>query len=47
MTSADWLVMSADDVAVMTSPRANISRRNLARDDAWRHVTDPGNAWSA
>ena len=46
---------SADDVAVMTSPRADVSKRNLARDSAWmrvgardgawRHVKDPGNAW--
>ena len=31
-------MMSADDVAVMTSPRADISKRNLARDSAWRLV---------
>ena len=47
MTSADWLVTSANDVAVMMSPRANVSRRNLARDGAWRCVTDPSDAWSA
>ena len=29
---------SADEVAVMTSPRADISKRNLARDSAWRLV---------
>ena len=33
--SADWLVTSADDVAVMMSPRADISRR---RPGAWRRV---------
>ena len=26
MTSANWRVTSADDVAVMTSPRADVSR---------------------
>ena len=31
-------MMSADDVAVMTSPRADISKRNLARDSVWRLV---------
>ena len=36
MTSADRLVTSANDVAVMTSPRADVSKRNLARDSAWR-----------
>ena len=46
---------SADDVAVMTSPRADVSKRNLARDSAWmrveardgewRRVKDPGGAW--
>ena len=29
---------SADDMAVMTSPRVDISRRNLERDGAWRRV---------
>ena len=38
MKSADWQVTSADDVAVMTSPRADVSKRNLARDSAWRRV---------
>ena len=47
MTSADWLMTSVDDVAVMTSPRADVSRRNLARDGAWRCVTDPDDVWNA
>ena len=54
MMSADWRVTSADDVAVMTSPRANVSKRNLARDSAWRSVWGAwrilaacGGTWSA
>ena len=45
MMSADWRVTSADDMAVMTSPRADVNKRNLARGGAWRHVKDPGGAW--
>ena len=56
--STSWSTMtSANDVAVMTSPRADVSKRNLARDSAWmrvgardgawRRVADPGGAWSA
>ena len=55
MMSVDWWVTSADDVAVMTSPRADVSKRNLARDNAWmrvgardgawRRVKDPGGTW--
>ena len=45
MTSADWWVTSVDDVAVMTSPRADISRRKLARGGAWRRVEARGGAW--
>ena len=47
MTSVDWLVTSVDDVAVMTSLRADVSKRNLARDGVWRRVTDPGDVCSA
>ena len=40
MTLADDVaVTSTDDVLVMTSPRADVSKRNLARDSAWRRVT--------
>ena len=35
MMSADWQVTSADDVAVMTSPRADVSKR---RPGTWRCV---------
>ena len=45
MTSADRWVTSADDVAVMMSPRANVSRRNLAHDSAWQSVMDLGGTW--
>ena len=45
MTSADWRVTSADDVAVMTSPRADVSRRKLARESAWQHVEARDGAW--
>ena len=45
MMSADWRVTSVDDVVVMTSPRANVSRRNLVHDGMWRRVMDPGGAW--
>ena len=39
MTSVDDVaVTSADDVSVMTSPRADVSKRNLARDGTWRRV---------
>ena len=56
MMLVDWLVTSADDVAVMMSPRVDVSKRNLVSDSAWRCleardgtcrcVTDPGSAWS-
>ena len=48
MTLADWWVTSADDVAGMTSPRADVSKRNWhveAHDGAWRRLKDPGSAW--
>ena len=45
MMSVDWWVTSADDVAVMTSPRADVSRRKLARGSAWRRVEVRGGAW--
>ena len=56
MMLADWLVTSANDVAVMMSPKVDVSKRNLVCDSAWRcveardgtcrRVTDPGSAWS-
>ena len=52
MTSANWRVTSADDVAAMMSPRADVSRRKLgacrcvmACGGEWRRVTEPGGAW--
>ena len=45
MTSADWWVTSADDVAVMMSPRADINRRKLVRAGAWNCVAGSGGAW--
>ena len=46
VTSADDVsVMSADDVLVMMSPRADVSKRNLARDSAWRRVGVRDGAW--
>ena len=46
MTSADWRVMSADDVEVMASLRADVSRWTLGTcrrvgksDGAWRRVS--------
>ena len=39
VTSTDDVsVTSADDVSVMTSPRVDVSKRNLARDSAWMRV---------
>ena len=40
-------VLVNDDVAVMTSPKVDVSRRRMARGGAWRHVTETGGAWSA
>ena len=31
-----WQMTSADDVLVMTSPRVDVSKRNLARGGAWQ-----------
>ena len=51
------MITSADDMAVMTPPRADISKRNLAREGSWGRVTawrrvtawmrvkDPGGMW--
>ena len=54
MTSANWRVTSADDVAVMTSPRADVSRwtpgvcRHVGKSDkAWRRMTVRDGMWSA
>ena len=45
MMSVDWWVTSADDVAVMTSPRADVSRRKLARAGTWKRMATSGSAW--
>ena len=39
LVNDDVAVMSADDMAVMMSPRADVSKRNLARDSAWMRMT--------
>ena len=36
---------SADDVAVMTSPRVNVSKRNLTHDSTWMHVGAREGSW--
>ena len=36
---------STDDVAVMTSPRADVSKRNLVCDSAWGHMTAREGSW--
>ena len=47
-----WTMMSADDVAVMTSPRANVSKcrfgacRRVKKDvGAWQRVQKAIGAW--
>ena len=52
MTSANWWVTSADDVVVMTSPKADVSRRKPGAcrrmtdlGGAWRRMTEPRGAW--
>ena len=45
MTSDDWRVTSADNMAVMTSPRADVSKSNLVRHDAWRRVGARDGSW--
>ena len=48
MTSVDWRVTSADDVAMMTSPKADVSKRNLAltaRGGAWGRVKVREGSW--
>ena len=52
ITSADWRVTSVDDMVVMTSPRADVSKwtssmfkRVGKSDGAWRYVTTRGGAW--
>ena len=39
-----WTMMSTGDVAVMTSPRADVS---WCRSGAWRHVKKFVGVWSA
>ena len=36
---------SADDVVMMTSPRADVNRRKLACVGAWKRMAARGGAW--
>ena len=40
-----WQMTSADDVLVMTSPRVDVNKRNLARGGAWWRVEARDGSW--